>query len=597
MVIEDHSLSSFKSNIMKLLKQCFVLLLGSLLLTSVRAQVSTVVNQVTRQSYFQVSPQAGYDIVPMFDNNTPYIKYKGGLYAGLSAGYFWKKWGIGADIDYIKNKPQSTFPVAGLTNAAAVPLTSFSLTEKPVTRLFYGIGPAYKYEAPAGKLTVELNTRVGFASIKGGRVEHRETTTLSNELLNFHAGYNAKNVLSVKTQARANWFFKNNVGVSFGAYYLYHFKVPELIDPALGFSAKYAAVSNTVALSNTLTGVQNVRNQPCNCGVASAGVYAGIVFKLTKKKKEEVCLPEYGLAVTAKDKYTGELLPETEVLVKNNKGEVVQTGITNAFGVVVFEKMMPDDYAISGTLARVALDGANATKAEFMKNKNKVVQKEIFYSSRNFIIKGKIFECNTSKPIGGITVVVGKVDLSYVDMSVSKADGSYLLQLPEKDIYSLYGKKDKYYSQVEEVNPSNYNRDKNLFVKVDICAEPVECGKAIQLQNILFDLDKYVIKEAAKKELNRLVRFMKDNPSVKVELSSHTDCRNTAEYNQTLSQNRANASVDYLVSQGISRDRLTGKGYGESKLLNRCADGVECSEAEHAINRRTEMKVICVTNN
>ena len=93
--------------------------------------------------------------------------------------------------------------------------------------------------------------------------------------------------------------------------------------------------------------------------------------------------------------------------------------------------------------------------------------------------------------------------------------------------------------------------------------------------------------------MNRLVRFMQDNPTVKVEVGSHTDCRSSAAYNQKLSQNRANASVDYVVSQGILRDRISGKGYGESKLLNECADGVKCSEDQHSINRRTEMKVIC----
>lgn len=86
---------------------------------------------------------------------------------------------------------------------------------------------------------------------------------------------------------------------------------------------------------------------------------------------------------------------------------------------------------------------------------------------------------------------------------------------------------------------------------------------------------------------------MKDNPTVKVEVSSHTDSRASTEYNQTLSQKRADASVDYIVSQGISRERIIGKGYGETKLLNGCADGVTCTEAQHAINRRTEMKVLC----
>lgn len=578
---------------MKQIKFSLTLLFLNFFSLQIRAQVTPVPNP----GYLQITPRIGYDILPMFDNNMPYIKYREGLALGLSADYYWRRWGAGADVDYIQNKPQSNYPTANLKNAALTPLTSFSLTENSVTRFFYGIGPNYKYQSVTGKFTTEINTRIGFVSVTGGRVEHRETTTSLNELLNFHAGYKAKNILSAKAQIKAAYFFKPNLGLSAGAYYLYHFNTTELVDPALGISAKY--LPQTSAVSGTvLSGTAQTRTAPCNCGVSSIGVFAGVVFKIPKKtKNKEICLPEYSLAVTARDKFTGEILPETEVLVKNVNGETVQSGITNSFGVVVFEKMMPDDYTITGNLAKAALDGTSVTKTEFMSNKNKVVQKEILYSSRNFIIKGKIFECNSTKPIPGITVVIGKTDLSYVDMTLSKADGSYMLQLPEKDIYSLYGKKDKYYSQVEEVNPSNYNRDKNLFVKVDICAEPVECGKAIQLRNILFDLDKYVIKEEAKKELNKLVRFMKDNPTVNVEVGSHTDCRAGTAYNQTLSQNRANASVDYIVSQGISRDRISGKGYGETKLLNRCADGIDCTETEHAVNRRTEMKVICNNNN
>ena len=86
---------------------------------------------------------------------------------------------------------------------------------------------------------------------------------------------------------------------------------------------------------------------------------------------------------------------------------------------------------------------------------------------------------------------------------------------------------------------------------------------------------------------------MQDNPTIKVEVGSHTDCRSSFEYNRKLSQNRANASVDYVVSQGIDRSRITGKGYGETVLLNECKDGVKCLESQHDINRRTEMKVIC----
>lgn len=316
----------------------------------------------------------------------------------------------------------------------------------------------------------------------------------------------------------------------------------------------------------------------------------------TFAQKKVNCLPIYGLAVTAKDKYTGTLLPDALVVVKNNKGEVIKKGTTNSFGVIVFDKMMPDNYTINGTLINIELDSAATTQKEFLSNKNKVIQKQVLYSSRSFIVKGKIFECNSIKPIPNILVVIGTTDLSYVNTTKTTAEGSYLFELDEIGIYSMYGKKDKYLSQIEEVNTASYNRDKNLFIKLEICAEVIECGKAVKLNNILFDVDKYVLNEDAKKELDKLVQFVKDNPTVKVELSSHTDCRNSTIYNQTLSQNRANASVEYIISKGIAKEKLIAKGYGETKLLNKCADGISCTEIEHSINRRTEMKVICPEN-
>ena len=76
-----------------------------------------------------------------------------------------------------------------------------------------------------------------------------------------------------------------------------------------------------------------------------------------------------------------------------------------------------------------------------------------------------------------------------------------------------------------------------------------------------------------------------------VELSSHTDSRASAEYNETLSQKRAQAAVDYIIARGIASNRITAQGYGESQLVNNCSDDVKCSEAEHQKNRRTEFKV------
>lgn len=568
---------------MKTLRLLIALLIG---LSSQLAKAQTAKD--TTQSNWQFSPRVGYDF-PKYRNNLPHIDYKGGLEAGLSIDRYWKWFGLGIDLDYIKNKPQSKYPTDNLLNSLAVPLTSFSLTEKGISRTFVGLGPDLRYQNQSGKFTAELNTRAGIAYIKGGRTELRETTTALNQLLNFHAGYNAKNVFSAKAQLKANYFFNDYLGVNIGAYYLQHFKVPELLDPSLNVAASYQPFKSS-AKGPTYDGFRIDRTAPCNCDIASIGVFAGLVVKIPAKK-EKTAPKDYTLKITAKDKYTLALLPETEVVLKNNLGEVTHKGITNLQGVVVFNHINPADYVAYGTLYNTPLDAAMVAKTEF--KDQGLVQKEIYYSNKNFIIKGKIFACNTSTPLSSTNVVLENTDKAFKKTTITDAQGSFVFQLPEIGQYTLYGKKDNYFSQYEEINSANYDRTKNLFIKLEMCAELIDCDKAIRLNNILFDLDKYAIKEAAKPELNRLVRFMKDNPTVRVELSSHTDSRASHEYNLTLSQNRANASVDYIVSQGIARDRIVAKGYGESKLLNECADGVNCTEAQHAINRRTEMKVIC----
>jgi outer membrane protein OmpA-like peptidoglycan-associated protein len=86
--------------------------------------------------------------------------------------------------------------------------------------------------------------------------------------------------------------------------------------------------------------------------------------------------------------------------------------------------------------------------------------------------------------------------------------------------------------------------------------------------------------------------LLKKYPDMKIELSSHTDARGKDDYNMDLSQKRAESAKTWIVAKGISADRIVAKGYGESKLLNRCTNGVECTEEEHQLNRRTEFKIL-----
>ena len=127
---------------------------------------------------------------------------------------------------------------------------------------------------------------------------------------------------------------------------------------------------------------------------------------------------------------------------------------------------------------------------------------------------------------------------------------------------------------------------------MDLAMEPIEIGaevgKAISVHPIYFDLGKWNIRPDAAIELDKVVNVMNENPTMEIELGSHTDSRGSDKANRDLSDKRAKSSAAYIITKGITKDRIKGKGYGESKLLNDCGNKSECIEQEHQLNRRTE---------
>ncbi|MBL7806854.1 MAG: OmpA family protein [Saprospiraceae bacterium] len=121
--------------------------------------------------------------------------------------------------------------------------------------------------------------------------------------------------------------------------------------------------------------------------------------------------------------------------------------------------------------------------------------------------------------------------------------------------------------------------------------DTLRINEPIRLDNILYDYDKDNIRPDAEPDLQSVVDLMKKYPEMKIELSSHTDARGNDAYNEDLSQRRANSAVAWIVAKGIGADRIVAKGYGEKQLQNKCANGVECTEEEHQLNRRTEFKI------
>jgi outer membrane protein OmpA-like peptidoglycan-associated protein/tetratricopeptide (TPR) repeat protein len=173
----------------------------------------------------------------------------------------------------------------------------------------------------------------------------------------------------------------------------------------------------------------------------------------------------------------------------------------------------------------------------------------------------------------------------------SKGDGTFFFELEPGADYRVLATKEGFYG--DSTSLSTIGITKSDTLKVALNLNPLfEKGKILSLENIHYDFDKANIRRDAAQILNELVRTMRDNPTLKIELGSHTDSRGIDVYNLDLSQRRANSVVNYLVSRGISRDRMTAMGYGEQKLLNHCTNGVACSVAEHQANRRTEFKVL-----
>ena len=125
--------------------------------------------------------------------------------------------------------------------------------------------------------------------------------------------------------------------------------------------------------------------------------------------------------------------------------------------------------------------------------------------------------------------------------------------------------------------------------------EEVDCSLVDDavLLPIYYDYNSAKLTPASEKIIDDyLVKLMKDKPGLRIEIASHTDSRGNDDYNMALSQQRAQSVVNYLVEKGISRDRLVSKGYGETRLKNRCANGVNCTEEEHQQNRRTEFRIL-----
>ncbi|MCB0542313.1 MAG: OmpA family protein, partial [Saprospiraceae bacterium] len=201
-----------------------------------------------------------------------------------------------------------------------------------------------------------------------------------------------------------------------------------------------------------------------------------------------------------------------------------------------------------------------------------------------------VFNYVTNAPLAGAVMVLTNKTTNEKDTVITDANGMVDHYLNPNTKYKL-----ELYQANRLVGSTEIDTEgwlPNQLTMQNISVAPLLPGSVIELPNIYYNFNDATLRPDARKDLDLLVALMKQHPSIKVELASHTDCRGNDQYNQQLSQRRANGVVDYLESQGITRARLRPVGYGESEPRNKCRDGVTCTEQEHARNRRTEVRIL-----
>ena len=252
----------------------------------------------------------------------------------------------------------------------------------------------------------------------------------------------------------------------------------------------------------------------------------------------------------------------------------------------------------------------------------RLVASELGYKTNEIIVEMKTLSQNVQIPLkksGGITLDVLVIDyktklpipasdVKLIDLKTKKEaprvtdiDGKTNYELEADAEYKIIASNDLGNSSGEEYfnNSTTFNtRGTKVPTKFDITIElrKERIGVGIKIPDIYYDLDKYNIRPDAAKELDKIVKILHDNPTMEIELSSHTDCRSGAKYNMWLSAKRAEAAVNYIIRQGIIPYRMVAAGYGETRLINGCAcepdNNSPCTELEHQLNRRTEFKIL-----
>lgn len=288
------------------------------------------------------------------------------------------------------------------------------------------------------------------------------------------------------------------------------------------------------------------------------------------------------------DKETRLSIPNATILLKDSASKEVQEVMANSGpdGRYEFDVAYNENYNIVGVKNGYFQGSINLTTRS---SSGFIDDADIELLSYDYAAEGRVLDISTGEPLYNAMVTLYRSDGEVLNSMRTDRDGRYFFGLDENSTYSMIAEKPEYSEQKIPVDTRNRQ---STVIYTDFRLLKLVKGTVVPLDNILWDYNSDRINTQSGAELDKVVKYMRDYPTMLVELSSHTDCRGKPDYNKKLSERRARSAVKYIVSKGIPSNRIVSKGYGESKLKNHCADGVDCSEEEHQENRRTEFKIL-----
>lgn len=295
--------------------------------------------------------------------------------------------------------------------------------------------------------------------------------------------------------------------------------------------------------------------------------------------------PTIYLAGRVIDKATREPIESATILLKDEKGQHVKRAQLETLpgGKFRMEAEYREKYLLVATAS-----GYYQAELPIATNDDPLEDIVVEMVKYDYAAEGTVFDGETNAPLAGATVVLTNAQGEEIGRATTDATGAYRFPLQKDSDYKLQVDKEGYFKQSARISTKG---KPSAAIVTDFRLFPLKVDQVVRLENIFYDYNKWNIRPDAALELDKLVQTLNDNPTVRIELSSHTDCRGKDAYNLSLSEKRAKSAVDYLISQGISKARLVSKGYGESKPSEACVCE-KCTDDQHQRNRRTEFKVL-----